>query len=117
MVLDGIISPAFEDFSDFSPFIALSRVRKIQNPFLIQSPLYLLYLGIQMIMPAFAALFPDSSRQVLRDLCPFLRSALLDEVQNEAILLLRPRALNQVRIEHFLPPMQALHIGPPRETL
>jgi hypothetical protein len=35
----------------------------------------------------------------------------LDKLENKAVLLLGPRALDEARVEHFLPSMKALHIS------
>lgn len=45
------------------------------------------------------------------DLAPSLRTILLDALHEDAVLILRPGALNHLRVQHLLPPMQALHIS------
>lgn len=45
------------------------------------------------------------------DLAPSLRTILLDALHEDAVLILRPGALDHLRVQHLLPPMQALHIS------
>jgi hypothetical protein len=42
MVLNGVISSAFEGLSDVSPLISESSVVQIEDPFLLRAPLDLL---------------------------------------------------------------------------
>ena len=79
-----------------------------------------------MVVPAFTALFSDASGEVPRDLSPpnqvrirILTSGRVGrrgrrwqcQRQDYPVLGGAPRTLDQLRIEHFLPAMQALHVG------
>jgi hypothetical protein len=46
-----------------------------------------------------------------------LRAEQLHELEDEPVLFLGPRALYEIRVEHLLPSVEALHVGAPRERL
>jgi hypothetical protein len=118
MILDGVVSPAFENIGDVSPFVCLVSVQQIKDPFLFSGPGSLpLNHWIEMIVPSFSALLSNSSREMVGNLSPFLRTVNVDQVQQESIFNISPRSLNQRRVEHLLPSMKALNIRPSLETL
>ena len=53
----------------------------------------------------------------MSDIGPLLSPIALDKRQYELVLLLRPGPLHELRVEYFLPPMQALHVGAPIKAL
>ena len=68
-------------------------------------------------MPPLPALLADPPRQVLSNLCPLLRAEQLHKLEDKAILFLGPRALHEVRVQHFLPAVEALDVCAPRKEL
>jgi hypothetical protein len=118
MILDGVVSPAFENIGDVGPFVCLVSVEQIQDPFLFSGPRSLpLNHWIEMIVPSFSALLSNSSREMVGNLSPFLRTIDVDQVQQEPVFNISPRSLNQRRVEHLLPSMKALNIRPSLQAL
>lgn len=62
VVLDGVVSPTFENLGDLSPLVSEFSVLEIENPLFIITPGNLLDFGIQVVMPSFSALLSDSAR-------------------------------------------------------
>lgn len=93
MIFDGIIRSPLEEFGNFSPFVPHHLMLEEQNPLLVFRPRDLFDLRVQVIMPAFSALFADSPREAFGDQRPFLRAVFIHEVQNQAVLFFGPWAL------------------------
>lgn len=110
MVLDGVVSAALEHLRDVGPLVSVLAVGNEQDPLLFATPGILLDLWIQMVVPTFTTLLSNTAGKVLCDLSPLHRAMDLDELQHEAVFLLSPRALDKKRVEHFLPPVETLHI-------
>jgi hypothetical protein len=62
VILYIVISPPFNVFANNSPLISINTMLQKQNPFFFITPTIFFYIWIQMIMPSFSALFPDSTR-------------------------------------------------------
>jgi len=88
-----------------------------QDPLFLIAPLDLLNLRVQVVVPPLPALLPNPPRQVVCDLGPLLRAILLNQLQDQAIFIFSPGPFDQARVQNLLPPMQALHISPPRQGL
>ena len=58
-----------------------------------------------------SALLPNASVKSLSDLAPVLGSVLLHIVDEGTVFLLGPRAFDHLRVEDFLPAVEALNIG------
>lgn len=78
MVFDGVVRATIQDLGDLCPAVAHFPVHHEKDPFLLLRPYAFLYLRIQMVVPAFAALFSESSRKVVADHCPLLGTDLLN---------------------------------------
>lgn len=83
---------------------------------LILSPFTLIYVWIEVVIPALAALLAQATVELTRDKGPLLVSVDLHQTDYCGVLLRGPRTLNETRLEHLLPAMQALHIGSFRES-
>ena len=68
-------------------------------------------------MPPLTALLADPSRKVVRYHAPLLGAVLLHQRDDLLVLFLRPRPLDQVRVENLLPPVKALHVAAVGEVL
>ena len=79
VVLDAIISPAWEYFGDVGPLAAVGHVVQIEDPLLFLAQLRLVDLRVQVVVPPFATLFPHSSRQERSDLRPFVRTVFMNQ--------------------------------------
>ena len=74
---------------------------------------------VQVIVPALATLLPDAPRQVVRVLGPELRSILgplywpvdIHQVQQQSVLDVSPRTLDERWIQNLLPAVETLHIS------
>ena len=111
MIFNRIIRTTFKNLGNISPFVALTLMRNEKNEFLLKAPCILLNFWVQVIMPSLSALLTNPARKMLCNRSPFLRSLFLDQSQNKSIFLNTPRSLHKVRIQDFLPPMQALNIS------
>ena len=60
MVLDGVVSATFENFSNLSPFVVDDSMHKEQYPFFLLAPGNFLDHGIQVVVPAFTALLSNA---------------------------------------------------------
>ena len=75
-------------------------------------PFVFLDIRVQMIMPSLSALLANSSRQSLCNVTPIFCAKLFDIISKPIILLLAPWSLYHGWIQNFLPPVQALDVGP-----
>ena len=84
---------------------------------LVAAPLLALDLGVEVVVPALAALLADAARELLRNLGPLLSAQLADELDDLGILLRRPRAFDELGVENLLPAVQALDVRALLEVL
>lgn len=75
-------------------------------------PALFLYVRIKVVMPSFSTLLAYSSMKVLSDKRPIFRTVLHNHLPDDFVFLCSPRPLHQDRVEHLLPPVEALNIGP-----
>lgn len=61
MIFDGVVSAAIEVFGDLGPAVSECFVGEEEKPFFVIAPVLLLDVGIQMVVPALAALLADSA--------------------------------------------------------
>lgn len=82
VILDRIISSAFEDPCYVSPLIRLVSVEQIENPLFFARPRSTpLDHGIQVIVPAFSTLLSNSTGQVIGYLGPQMWSVNADQMK------------------------------------
>ena len=62
-------------------------------------------------MPPLAALLADAPRELRRDQRPPLGAVAANERHDRDVLLGGPLALDEVRVEHLLPAVEALDVG------
>ena len=67
MILNRIISAAFDNLGDIGPFVVYDAVHEIQDPFLLLVPVDFLNARVQMVVPTFAALLSHSTVEMLGD--------------------------------------------------
>jgi len=113
VVLDGVVGATFKHLGYLSPLVAVVAVHQIEDPLFLSAPADLLYLRVQVVVPALTALLSDPPREVLGDQSPLLGTVLVDKVKDHAILLLGPGTLDEAWVQDFLPPMEALHVCAP----
>jgi hypothetical protein len=116
VVFDRVVGPSFQNFGDFGPFVALATVAEVEDPLLVATPLDLLDLGVQVVVPPLSALLPDPARQVLSDLGPLLGPVLLNQMEDHPVLFLSPGPLDQVGVQDLLPSVETLDVGPSRQA-
>ena len=73
--------------------------------------------GVQVVVPPLTALLTNATWQKFSNRRPVLGLLLGDELQDELIFSLGPRAFDKVRIEDFLPSVEALYVGPSSKRL
>ena len=117
MIFNRVIGASFERLGDFRPAIAVLCVRDDQLTVLVCAPLLALDLGVEVVVPALAALLADAARELLRNLGPLLSAQLADELDDLGILLRRPRAFDELGVENLLPAVQALDVRALLEVL
>jgi len=84
---------------------------QVKHHFFLFTPLIFLDHGIQVIVPPFTALFANAPIQVLRNCCPLNGAILTHQLEHGPVFFLRPGALDEARVEHFLPAMETLDIS------
>lgn len=65
-----------------------------------------------MIVPSLPALLTNPAWQVIRDFGPQVRAIDVDEMKKKSVLDVCPRTLDKLRVQDFLPSVQALHVRP-----
>ena len=80
MILNRIISAAFDNLGDIGPFVVHHAVHEIQDPFLLLVPVDFLNARVQMVVPTFAALLSHSTVEMLGDEGPLLRTISHDQL-------------------------------------
>ena len=61
MIFNSVVSSALKHLGNFSPFIAVASVHKVENPLLLLAPADLLDLWVQVIVPSLPALFTNAT--------------------------------------------------------
>ena len=118
VVLDGVVSATLEEIGDVSPLVRLISVQQVKDPLLLSRPGGVpLDHWVEMVVPSFTALLADSSREMVGDLSPLLRTVEVDQVQQQSILDVSPWTFDESGVENLLPPMEALDISSSSESL
>ena len=117
MVFDGVVGATDERLGNLGPPVAELVVGEDQLAVLVAAPLLALDLGVEVVVPALAALLADAPRKLLRNLGPLLSAQLADELDDLGILLRRPRAFDELGVENLLPAVQALDVRALLEVL
>jgi len=91
MILDGVVSASFKNFSDFCPFVLQFTVKHEQDPLFLLGPIASFDLGVEVVVPSLAALFADPVWQVLADEGPLLGADSLHQLDEHDVFLGRPR--------------------------
>jgi hypothetical protein len=66
-----------------------------------------------MVVPSLTALLTDTPRKMVGNVLPLLGTTIADQLEKELILNFSPGPFNEVWIQNFLPPMEALNISSP----
>ena len=117
VVFDGVVGATDERLGNLGPPVAELVVGEDQLAVLVAAPLLALDLGVEVVVPALAALLADAPRKLLRNLGPLLSAQLADELDDLGILLRRPRAFDELGVENLLPAVQALDVRALLEVL
>ncbi len=111
MIFNRIVCAALKFKSDFCPLVLIHLVVDNQNEFFLGTPIIFLYFGIQMVVPALSTLLSDAAWQVVGDISPLLSPLPLHKYKYKHVLFFGPGAFHEVRIQNFLPSMEALDIS------
>ena len=117
VVFYRVVRAALQILRDYRPFVLTEPILDVEDELLLKAPVVLLDPRIQMVVPALATLLPDAAWQVVRDVGPLLGAVALHQRQHKLVFFLAPGALDECRIEHFLPSMQALDVSAAIQTL
>ena len=77
MIFDVVIGATLEMLGNFRPSVAVLLMKSEDFLIFFLSPLVLLYVGVEVIVPALSALLPYTAWQELSDLRPILGPVLL----------------------------------------
>lgn len=94
MILDRIISAAFDYLGDVCPFVVHDAMHEKQDPFLLLVPVDFLNARVQVVVPTFAALLSHSTVEVLGDERPLLGTIRHDQLQDVPVFFSCPCALH-----------------------
>jgi hypothetical protein len=61
VIFDGVIGSALELPGEVGPLIAEIFVEEKEEPLLVDAPFLLIYIGVEMVVPPFSALFADAT--------------------------------------------------------
>lgn len=117
MVLNVVISAAVQELRNFGPTVPVLLVKLEDFEILFLCPTILLNVGVQVVVPTFTALLTDATLQIMGYLAPVLSAVQTDLIDEKAILLLGPGALDHLRVEDFLPSVQTLDVCAILESL
>jgi hypothetical protein len=67
VVLDGVVSASGQHLGHLCPLAAVGRVRQEQDPLLVQHPLHLQDVRVQVVVPPLPALLPQPPLHELSD--------------------------------------------------
>ena len=73
-----VVCAAGQELGDLAPLVAILLVRLHNLSIFFGRPLVLLYVRVQVVVPALATLLADAARQCLRDVRPVLGAVLVD---------------------------------------
>ena len=94
MVLNRVVCAPFEHLGDLGPLVVHDTVHQKQDPLFLLVPVDFLDAGVEVIVPALAALLAYSAIQVLRDEGPLLWPVGHHELEDTPVLLRRPGPLD-----------------------
>ena len=90
VVFDSVVSSSLDNGCHICPVVTNCLVEKIQGPFVICGPFGFVDFWIQMVVPSFAALFTDSTRDEAGYTRPFGWPILVNKLYYLFIFLFRP---------------------------
>ena len=94
MVLNRVVCAPFEHLGDLGPLVVHDTVHQKQDPLFLLVPVDFLDAGVEVIVPALAALLAYSAIQVLRDQRPLLGAICHHQLEYSPVLLGRPGSLH-----------------------
>ena len=105
-----VVGPAWQELGYLGPLIPILFVCLYDPVVFLLGPLVLLDIWVQVVVPPLSALLSNPTRQGLRYITPVFGSKSMYIFREFLILLNTPRTFHHRRIQHFLPPVQALNI-------
>ena len=117
-VLDGVVRPPVADgLGDPGPLAPHRLVRGHDGIVLGPRPRPLVDGRVEVVVPSLAALLAQPAGvELFRQEGPAPDAVLLDEFDEAAVLVGRPRPLDEAGTEDLLPPVEALDVGPVGEA-
>lgn len=94
MVLDRVVSAAFEDLGDLGPLVVDDSVHEEQDPLFFLAPVDLLDSWVQVVVPPLAALLAHAAIQVLGNESPLLGPVGNYELEYAPVFLGSPGAFD-----------------------
>lgn len=110
MVLDGVVGPPWQQLGNLGPLIAHVDVALQDGPILVGRPGLLANVRVEVVVPPLSALLADPAGQLVGDDGPLLGPVPLDQLDDLAIFLLGPRALDEGGLEDPVPAVQTFDL-------
>ena len=110
MVLDGVVGPSWQQLGNLGPLVAHVDVALQDGPILVGRPGLLANVRVEVVVPPLPALLAYPPGQLVGDDGPLLGPVPLDQLDDLAILLLGPRALDEGGLEDPVPAVQTFDL-------
>lgn len=65
MILDGVVSATDQILSNVGPFVTHDKVREVKEPLFLISPLLLLDVRVEVVVPPFSALLTNTAYMMI----------------------------------------------------
>lgn len=111
MIFDCVISASHHGLRNNCPVILETVVLNVERELFILAPVNLLDEGVQVVVPALAALLSDATWDFISNRGPLLWPMLNHSHKKGLVFKLAPGPLDQERVEHFLPSVEALDVS------
>jgi len=106
-----VVGASWQILSNFRPLVTEFNVPPDDGSIFLRRPLILLDAWVQVVVPPFTALLPNSSWQGFSDVAPVLGTELGHIFREFLVFFVAPRTLYHRGVQYFLPPMEALDVG------
>ena len=113
-VFNVVVGSTGYKLCDFRPLIAVLSVGLDNGSVFFLSPLVLLDIRVQVVVPPFSTLLSNPSWKCLGYIAPVFSSKFLHIFRQFSIFKTAPRPFDHERIKNLLPPVKALYVSPMR---
>ena len=107
-VLNAVVSPAGEKVRNLRPLVPPQLLVLDQDVVLLLGPRLVKQVGVKRVHPPLTALLTKAPGQVRRKKRPVLRTVRAHPLDDERVLLLSPRPLDQLGVQNLVPSVRDL---------